>query len=940
MSNNNDDSFNENTCVVCFKNVDIYSIGDCDHPVCYECSTRMRVLCRQNECPICRHDMQKVIFTKTVRPFKELDELIGTKCLLDRKFKIVFESTDTQHAYNTLLAHVCSKCPGRHAFQTFAILREHMRKEHELFYCDLCVENLKILTHERRCYTRKELGMHRRQGDPDNRSHRGHPLCEFCDRRYMDNDELYRHLRRDHLYCHFCDTDGLHQYYDSYDELRNHFRQEHYLCEEGECYEEKFTSVFRTDIDLKAHRALVHGRQMTKAAAKQARTLELAFTLKPRPRQAEQRRAGGRGNSRYHSYSDEEEGAVGGMAGDYHRSSQPSSAHPTFSKINTASNDEFPSLGGSSAPVSRQGLHFPKPGGVTIHRTGGKLAMTEEDFPALAPEATASVSLRVNSVSAAERAKGSKPTNVSIHVNHRPGGVVATVSSSKNSHSRERDPFPALQNSYNGKTPVATSSTQWNAARDSEPKMSVKSKSTQQPSKSQQKSSKNYNYDDDDFPIQNNFPARLTGNVPSHIASLATTQWSSGREPEPKFSVNKNKSNQPPPPKLPQPKTFHIEDDFPSLNSRFDASCSFTPEPVEPKPPESKAKRESSISISVDNDWTKASKNVVSNDNISSDSDIGSRKSGKKKKNKSKTKKDLVSEPAKSVPVKSSNNENGKKNKQKEEPKAKSKQIKVESQVFENKVKSEETSGKKVQETLERKRSELKIQSLNGQPQQDNNINMSEFPSLSGKRLPPGFSNPVKEKTSAPPGFEGPSAPPPGFSITLNSVARPPSNGLTFTSSSGQNYAISPSGEGGGSSRVFTYVPPPNIKKRNAELVVRVTTALGTQAALDEFLQMSGLYRQGSLTAEAYYNHCREAMGNKQFTEIFPELLVLLPDIGKQQDLWKVAEQCSEWRLHVCAACAQVVAATDFKHHHATHSLENHFPTLANGLTGPNAWRK
>lgn len=50
----------ENTCVVCFKNVVIYSVGECDHPVCYECSTRMRVLCRQNECPICRQDMPKV----------------------------------------------------------------------------------------------------------------------------------------------------------------------------------------------------------------------------------------------------------------------------------------------------------------------------------------------------------------------------------------------------------------------------------------------------------------------------------------------------------------------------------------------------------------------------------------------------------------------------------------------------------------------------------------------------------------------------------------------------------------------------------------------------------------------------------------------------------------------------------------------------------------
>ena len=37
----------------------------------------------------------------------------------------------------------------------------------------------------------------------------------------------------------------------SYDYLREHFRSEHYLCEEGECKEEKFTSVFRSEIDMK-----------------------------------------------------------------------------------------------------------------------------------------------------------------------------------------------------------------------------------------------------------------------------------------------------------------------------------------------------------------------------------------------------------------------------------------------------------------------------------------------------------------------------------------------------------------------------------------------------------------------------------------------------------------------------------------------------------------
>jgi hypothetical protein len=37
----------------------------------------------------------------------------------------------------------------------------------------------------------------------------------------------------------------------SYEYLRDHFRSEHFLCEEGGCVEEKFTSVFRTEIDLK-----------------------------------------------------------------------------------------------------------------------------------------------------------------------------------------------------------------------------------------------------------------------------------------------------------------------------------------------------------------------------------------------------------------------------------------------------------------------------------------------------------------------------------------------------------------------------------------------------------------------------------------------------------------------------------------------------------------
>lgn len=39
QGNANRSTDTDKTCVVCFKIVDIFSIGECDHPVCYECST-------------------------------------------------------------------------------------------------------------------------------------------------------------------------------------------------------------------------------------------------------------------------------------------------------------------------------------------------------------------------------------------------------------------------------------------------------------------------------------------------------------------------------------------------------------------------------------------------------------------------------------------------------------------------------------------------------------------------------------------------------------------------------------------------------------------------------------------------------------------------------------------------------------------------------------
>lgn len=67
---NNNSGTNNNTkdqiCDICAQNVPgperekIFAYGKCDHHVCYVCSARLRVICDQSECPICREKLDSV----------------------------------------------------------------------------------------------------------------------------------------------------------------------------------------------------------------------------------------------------------------------------------------------------------------------------------------------------------------------------------------------------------------------------------------------------------------------------------------------------------------------------------------------------------------------------------------------------------------------------------------------------------------------------------------------------------------------------------------------------------------------------------------------------------------------------------------------------------------------------------------------------------------
>ncbi|XP_037074871.1 E3 ubiquitin-protein ligase ZNF598-like, partial [Pollicipes pollicipes] len=341
-------SVDDDVCIVCFKNITIRCIMDCEHTICYECSTRLRVLCEKLECPICRQETTIAVFSRDKGSFRSL---FMRALYNEDKYKLALEDEAVRRAFAGLLAHNCPVCPQRRGFGTFKQLSDHVLREHQLMYCDLCVGHLKIFTSERKLYNRERLALHRRKGDPDNSSHRGHPLCKYCEKRYVDNDELFLHLRRDHFYCHLCEADGEQIFYDDYSHLADHFREEHFLCEQGECLEKKFI-VFRTNIDLQAHRATAHSDNKSRAQQRQDRVLTLEFSAEQGGRRRRNDRYGDARNDR------REQGARAHSPPPPPPPLPPQQAPP----MNTSSTQEFPTLGTGAAE------------GAEISGRGGSLA--------------------------------------------------------------------------------------------------------------------------------------------------------------------------------------------------------------------------------------------------------------------------------------------------------------------------------------------------------------------------------------------------------------------------------------------------------------------------------------------------------------------------------------------------------------------------------------
>ncbi|XP_026181626.1 E3 ubiquitin-protein ligase ZNF598 [Mastacembelus armatus] len=910
----------EKNCVLCCQEVDIFALGKCDHPVCYRCSTKMRVLCEQKYCAVCREELDKVVFVKKLQPFSSLP---WQQFPCEKKLDIYFGDEKIHAQYRHLLSSECVRCTEPKVFSRFEELEQHMRKQHELFCCKLCMKHLKIFSHERKWYNRKELARHKVHGDPDDTSHRGHPLCKFCDDRYLDNDELLKHLRRDHYYCHFCDADGSQEYYSDYKYLSEHFRESHYLCEEGRCAMEQFTHAFRTEIDYKAHKAGAHSKN--RAEARQNRHIELQFNYAPRQHRRNEglvsgedyeevrHNRGGRGRphggqkSWRYSREDEdrqmeaairasmvmrrqeERAAVQERSAPKHcREERTERTEPeesrqrtgpikptikppvrTMKSTNPGEEDDFPALGATAA------TSIVKPAPVAVKAAHS--ALKEDDFPSLSTVAT---------VSPMTPAYSAQPKKTSSILD---------------------EDFPALVSKIRPLKPAAGTNSAWSS-----------NSSVAKPVANPPLSSR---------------PAPPLSSASSGPQLLSSTTSSSSRRKK-KVGENGKTVFTRSPPSSDDESGGMTQQEFRSVPTMLDISSLLT----------------------VKGSNSKPSAVTSSSSNPPPSTDLPTCKASKKKKQQKNTAAPTPSVSGTTATVNTMSVETAA---QKENVPEKTRYKPLSSAV---------TSTSSLRNHPEKPLLLSKEAAPVLRPSADPPLEQEEeFPALATKKPPPGFKTSFPMKASAPASAPAaapvsapaasPALPPPPPGLVVSGPKPPPG----FTGIPLNSNVLEPAPSAGNLPPNTGYLVPEDFQQRNLELIQSIRKYLhDDESKFNEFKNYSTQFRQGVISAAQYHHNCKDLLGD-DFNRIFNELLVLLPDTSKQQELltahgdckalekqsgagggkknknkknaWQtpttVAHVAAELDCQVCPTCRQVLAPKDFNFHKTLHTRESdEFPSL------------
>ncbi|KAI8025737.1 E3 ubiquitin-protein ligase hel2 [Camellia lanceoleosa] len=312
----------DDTCAVCAETLEWAAYGQCGHhEVCSTCIARLRFICDDHRCCICKSESNIIFVTKalgdytrmindfSIFPVDPTEGQVGPYWYHEGT-QAFFDDLDHYKMITGMCKLSCNVCDKkddqgsedlkrRGKFRNIAQLKSHLFHRHKLFMCSLCLEGRKIFICEQKLYTRAQLNRHINFGDSEvdgSESERGgfmgHPMCEFCRNPFYGDNELYTHMSTEHYTCHVCQRQhpGQYDYFKNYDDLEIHFRQEHFLCEDEACLEKKFI-VFATESEMKRHNAMEHGGRMSRSKRNAAFQIPVSFQYRS-SRERDQNRRG------------------------------------------------------------------------------------------------------------------------------------------------------------------------------------------------------------------------------------------------------------------------------------------------------------------------------------------------------------------------------------------------------------------------------------------------------------------------------------------------------------------------------------------------------------------------------------------------------------------------------------------------------------------------
>ncbi|KAL3652967.1 hypothetical protein CASFOL_002648 [Castilleja foliolosa] len=406
----------DDSCAVCAESLEWVAYGACGHKdVCSTCVARLRFICDDRRCCICKTESDVVFvtkalgdYTKTISDFSVLPSEVKEGRLghywYHEDTQAFFDDSDHYKMIKAMCRLSCSECDKmvdqsndgsrrRAKFRNIEQLKGHLFHKHRLLMCSLCLEGRKIFICEQKLYTRSQLTQHTNTGDSE-----------------VDGTES----ERGGFMGHPIQNPGQYEYYKDYDDLEIHFRGKHFICEDEGCLAKKFM-VFLSEAELKRHNALEHGGRMSRSMRSAALQIPTSFRYR---RSSEQDNRRGRGLTFRQDPADSELSSA--IQASLEKSSAPQSSNRGVPDHVEVTDIDFPPIESLSVTDSETSLRYRQ--AVSQSSISGKLG--ESSFPPL-PVATVP-NQQLNSIAAHKK-------SIAARLRHQSDKKVNNASSSSSS---------------------------------------------------------------------------------------------------------------------------------------------------------------------------------------------------------------------------------------------------------------------------------------------------------------------------------------------------------------------------------------------------------------------------------------------------------------------------------------------------------------------------